>query len=60
MEKKLNPENVRDMLKNKGVEVSLEQAKGILDFLRKLAEAVVSRYLRKNGKKPENELNINH
>ncbi|MEX2234145.1 MAG: hypothetical protein WD824_18405 [Cyclobacteriaceae bacterium] len=46
---KLNPEKVAAMLKEKGVEVSVEQAASILKFLRKLANIVVAQYL-KGGK----------
>ena len=44
---KLKPEKVMEMLKEKGIEVSLEQASSILKFLRKLAQAVVASHLRK-------------
>ncbi|MEX2234692.1 MAG: hypothetical protein WD824_21190 [Cyclobacteriaceae bacterium] len=46
---KLSPEKVVAMLKEKGVEVSVEQAASILKFLRKLANIVVAQYL-KGGK----------
>lgn len=43
---RLNPEKVAAMLKEKGVEVSTEQAASILKFLRKLAHIVVAQYLK--------------
>jgi hypothetical protein len=43
---RLNPEKVVAMLKEKGVEVSVDQATSILKFLRKLANIVVAQYLR--------------
>jgi hypothetical protein len=46
---KLKPEKVVAMLKEKGVEVSVDQAASILKFLRKLANIVVAQYL-KGGK----------
>lgn len=46
---KLSPEKVAAMLKEKGVEVSVDQAASILKFLRKLANIVVAQYL-KDGK----------
>jgi hypothetical protein len=46
---KLSPEKVVAMLKEKGVDVSVEQAASILKFLRKLANIVVAQYL-KGGK----------
>jgi len=46
---KLSPEKVAAMLKEKGVEVSIEHAASILKFLRKLANIVVAQYL-KGGK----------
>ena len=47
---KLKPEKVVEMLKQKGMDVSVDQAKAILEFLRKLADVVVSRYLGKGQK----------
>ncbi len=35
-----------EILRKEGVQVSLEQAKSILEFLRNLANAAVSQYLR--------------
>lgn len=43
--KKLEPEKVVEMLRLKGVFLTLEQAKLILDFLRKIANISVSQYL---------------
>lgn len=45
MMEKLKPERVVEMLREKGMEVSLEQAALILEFLRKLANIVVAQYL---------------
>ncbi|MBI2283102.1 MAG: hypothetical protein HYU71_05290 [Bacteroidetes bacterium] len=42
---KLVPEKVVEILREKGVEVSLEQARLILEFLRKLADIAVNQYL---------------
>lgn len=42
---KLVPEKVVEILREKGVEVSLEQARMILEFLRKLADIAVNQYL---------------
>jgi|JI8StandDraft_2_1071088.scaffolds.fasta_scaffold880091_1 hypothetical protein len=47
---KLKPERVVAMLKEKGVEVSVEEATLILKFLRKMANIVVSQYLSRNTK----------
>jgi hypothetical protein len=44
---KLKPEKVVEILKAKGVDVSVEQAASILEFLRKMANIVVSRHLKK-------------
>lgn len=48
---KLKPEKVVEMLKAKGVDVTVEQAASILEFLRKVASIVVSRYLRGENNK---------
>ncbi len=45
--KKLNPEKVKQILKEKGVEVSIAEAELILDFMQKLANIVVADYLSK-------------
>lgn len=42
---KMQPEQVMEMLRQRGVEVSLEQARLILAFLRKLADIAVTQYL---------------
>ena len=44
---KIQPEKVVEMLRLKGVEVTLEQAKLILAFLRKLADIAVTQYLKR-------------
>jgi len=44
---KLQPEKIVQLLSKKGVVLSLEQAKQILDFLKKLAEIAIDQYLRK-------------
>ncbi|WP_257575084.1 hypothetical protein [Hydrobacter penzbergensis] len=44
---KIQPEKVIEILRQKGVEVTLEQAKLILAFLRKLADIAVTQYLKK-------------
>jgi 2-iminoacetate synthase ThiH len=43
---KMSPEEVLKMLKEEGMDVTLEQAKLILEFLRKLAGITVSNYLK--------------
>jgi hypothetical protein len=42
---KLQPERVSEMLKKKGVEISVEQAALVLEFMRKLASIVVANHL---------------
>ena len=42
---KIQPEKVVEILHQKGIEVSVEEAKLILDFLRKLADITVTQYL---------------
>jgi hypothetical protein len=42
---KIQPEKVMEILRKKGVEITLEQARLILDFLRKLADITVTEYL---------------
>ena len=44
---KMQPEQVMEMLRQRGVEVSLEQARLILVFLRKLADIAVTQYLKR-------------
>jgi len=43
---KLTPEKARQILKADGMEITLEQAREILFFLRKLANIAVSNHLR--------------
>lgn len=43
--KRITPEKAHKMLKDEGLEISLEQAGEVLFFLRKLANMVVSKYL---------------
>lgn len=42
---KLQPEKAVEVLQQHGVEVTVEQAKLILEFLRKLADIAVTQYL---------------
>jgi hypothetical protein len=42
---KIQPEKAMEMLRRDGVEVTVEQAKLILELLRKLAEIAVTQYL---------------
>nr|WP_315200695.1 hypothetical protein [uncultured Flavobacterium sp.] len=44
---KVTPEKAQKMLKEEGMEVTLEEAKDILYFLRKLANIAVFKYLEK-------------
>lgn len=44
----INPEKAVQLLQKEGVEVSLEEAAAILEFLRNLAKIAVNQYLR-NG-----------
>lgn len=46
--RKITPEKALAMLRAEGLDVTLEQAKNILEFLRKLANITVSKYLRKS------------
>ena len=48
---KMTAEKTRKMLKDEGVEVTLEQAGMILEFLRKLANMAVTNYLKKKDEK---------
>ena len=48
---KLKPERVVEMLKAKGVNVSVKEAASILEFLRKMANIVVSQYLKRGNNK---------
>lgn len=47
---KLKPEKVVEIMEAKGVKVSVEQAAGILVFLRKLSNIIVAQYLEKKKK----------
>ncbi len=42
---KLKPEKALEMLRKKGVDISLEQAAQVLELLRKFANIMVSQYL---------------
>lgn len=42
----LTPERVVQILKKKGTEVDLEEAKTILEFVKKIADIAVNQYLR--------------
>ena len=44
---KLQPEKAMEMLRQSGIEVTVEQAKLIIEFLRKLAAIAVTQYLSK-------------
>jgi len=48
---KLKPEKVVEILKAKGVSVTVEQAASIIEFLRKMASIVVSQYLKTGNNK---------
>lgn len=42
---KIQPEQIREQLRQKGIEVTLEQARNILELLRKFAAIAVSQLL---------------
>ena len=42
----LTPERVMQILKKKGTEVDIEEAKAILEFAKKIAHIAVNQYLR--------------
>ena len=42
---KIKPEKALEMLRKKGVDISLEQAAQVLELLRKFATIIVSQYL---------------
>lgn len=42
----LNPERVMEILKKKGTHVDIEEAKIILEFVKKVAHIAVNQYLR--------------
>ncbi len=44
---KLSPEKAKEMLLAKGTDISLEQARLVLEFMRKMANIVVAAYLEK-------------
>lgn len=44
--RRITPEKALEMLRSEGLDVTLEQAKNILDFLRKLANITVTKYLK--------------
>ncbi len=48
---KVSPEKAWKILKSQGLDVTVEQAKEILEFLRKLANIVVANYLRRKEKR---------
>ena len=45
--RRITPEKAMEMLRAEGLDLTLEQAKNILEFLRKLANITVTKYLRK-------------
>lgn len=45
--RRITPERALEMLQADGLDVTLEQAKNILEFLRKLANITVSKYLKR-------------
>ncbi|WP_242917484.1 hypothetical protein [Pontibacter liquoris] len=45
---RISPEKAKEMLRREGVEVSLSEAKAVLEFLRLFAKIAVNQYLR-NG-----------
>lgn len=45
---KIRPEQAVEMLRKKGVEVTVEQAVAILEFLYLLANVVIAEHLQKN------------
>lgn len=47
LESKITPERAQKMLREEGLEVTLDEAKEILCFLRKLANIAVLKYLEK-------------
>lgn len=46
-EERITPEKAIEILKKDGLEVSLDEAKILLDFLYQMADVVVAQYLRK-------------
>ncbi|WP_132038365.1 hypothetical protein [Flavobacterium circumlabens] len=47
--RKITPEKALEVLRSEGLDVTLEQAGNILDFLRKLANITVTKYLKTRG-----------
>jgi hypothetical protein len=47
LKSKITPERAQKMLSEEGVDITLEEAKDILYFLRKLANIAVLKYLEK-------------
>ncbi|OXE99620.1 hypothetical protein B0A64_21195 [Flavobacterium araucananum] len=47
--RRITPEKALEMLRAEGLDVTLEQAKNVLEFLRKLANITVSKYLKRRG-----------
>lgn len=47
--RKLEPEKIMEMLKAKGVDVTVEQAASILEFLRKMAQHCCDPILKTGG-----------
>lgn len=47
---KIKPEKAFEMLKKKGVDISLEQAAQVLELLRKFANIIVSQHLEGQGR----------
>ena len=45
--RRITPEKALEMLRAEGLDLTLEQAKDILVFLRKLANSAVCKYLKK-------------
>ncbi|MCD9015252.1 hypothetical protein [Parachryseolinea silvisoli] len=45
---KLKPEKLIEMLKSKGIDMSVEEATSVLEYLRKLANIVVVEFMNKD------------
>ncbi|UTA67543.1 MULTISPECIES: hypothetical protein [unclassified Emticicia] len=45
---KLKPEQAVELLRKKGIEISLEQAVAVLEFLHLLANILIAQYLKKH------------
>jgi DNA-directed RNA polymerase specialized sigma24 family protein len=48
---KIKPEKAAEMLQRKGLDVTVEQAAAILEFMRKLAHIIVAHHLEKLRKR---------